>query len=77
MILSIYQLSINAKVVLLTTFIHKERRMLGFLFKKEISKTESINEFYAKLKELYPEDSISDNRKEELSLMISQYGYLQ
>ena len=50
--------------------------MLGFLFKKEISKTESINEFYAKLKELYPEDSISDNRKEELSLMISQYGYL-
>ena len=50
--------------------------MLDFLFKKEVSASESINDFYSKLKELYPFDSISDERKEYLKSTMQKYGYL-
>ena len=50
--------------------------MLDFLFKKEVSVSDSINNFYSSLKELYSFDSISDERKEYLKSLMSKYGYL-
>ena len=50
--------------------------MLDFLFKKEVSTAELLNDFYSQLKELYSFDSISDERKESLKTTMSTYGYL-
>ena len=50
--------------------------MLDFLFKKETSAVESLNEFYSKLKEMYSFDSISDERKELLKSTMNKFGYL-
>lgn len=50
--------------------------MLDFLFKKETSASESLNEFYSKLKEMYSFDSITDERKDFLKSTVSKFGYL-
>ena len=50
--------------------------MLSFLFKREISSAGILNEFYSKLKEIYPLESISDERKEYLKSEMLKYGYL-
>ena len=50
--------------------------MLNFLFKKEVSAEETLNNFYSKLKELYSFDSISDERKDYLKTTMAKYGYL-
>ena len=50
--------------------------MLDFLFKKEVSAVDNLNNFYSSLKELYPFDSISDERKEYLKSTMEKYGYL-
>ena len=51
---------------------------MGFLFfnKKdtEISKDTRLNEIYTNLKKSYPE--VSPERREELSKLIKEYGYL-
>lgn len=50
--------------------------MLDFLFKKETSSYESLNEFYSKLKEMYSFDSISEERKASLKSTMEKFGYL-
>lgn len=50
--------------------------MLDFLFKKEASAVDNLNNFYSSLKELYPFDSITDGRKDYLKSEMTQYGYL-
>ncbi|MCQ2754300.1 MAG: hypothetical protein MJ231_04535 [bacterium] len=50
--------------------------MLGFLFKRETSCLESVNEFYSKLKGLYSFDNITYERKEYLKSEMEKYGYL-
>jgi len=51
--------------------------MLGFLFKKETENScEALNSFYAKLREMYSFDSISEDRKEYLKEEMAHYGYL-
>ena len=50
--------------------------MLNFLFKKETSSAEILNNFYAQLKELYSFDSISEDRKDYLKSQMDKYGYL-
>lgn len=50
--------------------------MLNFLFKKEASAVDNLNNFYSSLKELYPFDSITDGRKDYLKSEMTQYGYL-
>lgn len=51
--------------------------MLQFLFKKETeSSCDLMNNFYSKLREMYPFDSISEERKEYLKSQMSHYGYL-
>lgn len=50
--------------------------MLDFLFKKEVSFSDSVNNFYSVLKGLYPLDSISEERKELLKSTMTKYGYL-
>jgi len=50
--------------------------MLDFLFKKEVSASEALNNFYAKLKEIYSFDSITEERKDYLKTTMSKYGYL-
>ena len=50
--------------------------MLDFLFKKEVSAIERLNDFYDKLKELYPFSSISDERKDYLKSTMAKFGYL-
>lgn len=50
--------------------------MLDFLFKKEVSVSESLNNFYAELRKLYSFDSISDERKDYLKTTMAKYGYL-
>lgn len=50
--------------------------MLDFLFKKETTKDELLNSTYSKLKEIYKYDEISIERKEYLSDLLNQYGYL-
>ena len=50
--------------------------MLEFLFKKEVSSAEVLNDFYSKLKDMFSFDSISDERKEYLKSTMNKYGYL-
>jgi len=53
--------------------------MFGFLFKKnkhELGKSEELNEFYSKLKELYKVDKIPSKRKKLLKKEIEEFGYL-
>ena len=50
--------------------------MLNFLFKKEVDKAESLNNFYSVLREMYSFESISDARKDYLKTTMAQYGYL-
>ena len=50
--------------------------MLDFLFKKEVSSAEILNDFYSKLKEIYSFDSISEKRKKELKSSMKKFGYL-
>ena len=50
--------------------------MLNFLFKKEVSAVDNLNNFYSSLKELYSFNSISDERKEYLKSTMEKYGYL-
>ena len=50
--------------------------MLDFLFKKEVSASEALNNFYSNLKDLYSFDSISEERKEYLLSTMETYGYL-
>ena len=50
--------------------------MLEFLFKKEVSSAEVLNDFYSKLKEMFSFDSISDERKEYLKSTMNKFGYL-
>ena len=53
--------------------------MLEFLFGKKNSnqndKIIKLNKIYAALKENYPEERISDDRKNELRSLIKKYGY--
>ena len=58
------------------THLYKEIRMLDFLFKKELSASESLNNFYSKLREMYSFESISDERKDYLKSTMAKYGYL-
>lgn len=50
--------------------------MLDFLFKKEVSASESLNNFYSALRSLYNFDSISEERKDYLKTLMAKYGYL-
>ena len=51
--------------------------MLAFLFKKETENAcEKLNSFYSELKEMYPFDLISDERKEYLKSQMETFGYL-
>ena len=50
--------------------------MLKFLFKKEVSSAELLNDFYSKLREMYSFESISDERKDYLKSTMAKYGYL-
>lgn len=50
--------------------------MLNFLFKKEVSTIEVLNDSYSKLKELYSFESIAEDRKEYLQSMMDKYGYM-
>ena len=55
----------------------KENPMLAFLFKKESTNAcEKLNTFYSQLKEMFPFDSIADERKEYLASQMNRYGYL-
>jgi hypothetical protein len=46
--------------------------MLDFLFKKEVSASETINNFYSAIKKLYPNDSISAERKDYLKGLMDK-----
>lgn len=54
--------------------------MLNFLFKKEEKKKTKndveLNEIYAKLKQIYQFDQISDDRKAYLKALVEKYQYL-
>lgn len=55
--------------------------MLNFLFNKKEEKKNTfgpseLNDIYAKLKELYKVDEISEERKKELKESVEKYGYL-
>ena len=50
--------------------------MLEFLFKKETSCVELLNNFYSKLREMYSFETISEERKEYLKTTMTKYGYL-
>ncbi len=51
--------------------------MLAFLFKKDVeNECESLNSFYAKLKDLYSFNFISEERKEYLKSLMEKFGYL-
>ena len=50
--------------------------MLNFLFKKEMSSAEILNDFYSKLKELYSFETISEERKNYLASTMEKFGYL-
>ena len=63
-IILIYKNYIQQSQIILD--IHKEKKMLDFLFKKETSNAELLNDFYSKLREMYSFESISDERKEYL-----------
>ena len=50
--------------------------MLNFLFKRETSSSELVNDFYSKLREMFSFESISDERKDYLKSTMAKYGYL-
>ncbi len=51
--------------------------MLAFLFKKETENAcEKLNSFYSALKEMFPSDSIPEDRKEYLKSQMENFGYL-
>ena len=52
--------------------------MLEFLFKKknDSKRTEAVNSMYTALKSLYNTDNISAERKEYLSNLMKEYGYI-
>ena len=50
--------------------------MLSFLFKKETSCAENLNEFYSKLREIYSFETISEERKEYLKSTMAKFGYM-
>ncbi|MBR1776073.1 hypothetical protein IJ750_03245 [bacterium] len=51
--------------------------MLEFLFKKETENTtDALNSFYSKLREMYPFELISEERKEYLKSQMTRFGYL-
>ena len=50
--------------------------MLSFLFKKETSSAEILNDFYSKLRELYSFETISEERKDYLKSTMAKYGYM-
>ena len=50
--------------------------MLDFLFKKETSSAEILNNFYSQLREMYSFESISEERKEYLKSTMAKYGYM-
>ena len=50
--------------------------MLDFLFKKETSSAEILNDFYSKLREMYSFESISEERKDYLKTTMSKFGYM-
>ncbi len=50
--------------------------MLSFLFKKETSSAEILNDFYSKLREMYSFETISEERKDYLKSTMSKYGYM-
>ena len=52
------------------------KSMLDFLFKKETTSAELLNDFYSKLREMYSFESISDERKEYLKSTMDKFGYL-
>jgi len=56
--------------------LRKENAMLDFLFKKEVAESESLNNFYKSLCEIYPSTSIPEERKVYLTSMMEKYGYL-
>ena len=50
--------------------------MLSFLFKKETSSAQILNDFYSKLREMYSFESISEERKDYLKSTMAKYGYM-
>ena len=52
--------------------------MLDFLFKKknETNRSQSLNEFYSKLKTIYDTSSIPEERKSYLLDLMNKYGYI-
>ena len=50
--------------------------MLSFLFKKETSSADLLNDFYSRLREIYSFESISEERKDYLKSTMAKYGYL-
>ena len=50
--------------------------MLNFLFKKETSSAEILNNFYSKLREIYSFETISEDRKDYLKSTMAKYGYM-
>lgn len=50
--------------------------MLDFLFKKETTSAELLNDFYSKLREMNSFESISEERKEYLKSTMDKFGYL-
>ena len=51
--------------------------MLAFLFKNDVeNECEALNNFYAKLKDMYSFNFISDERKEYLKSLMERFGYL-
>ncbi len=50
--------------------------MLNFLFKRETSSAEILNEVYSKLRELYSFETISEERKDYLKSTMAKFGYM-
>ena len=59
-----------------TYFIEQGDAMLSFLFKKNVTTSDTLNDFYTIIKELFSFDSISDERKDYLKSTMKKYGYL-
>ena len=50
--------------------------MLSFLFKKETSSVDNLNDFYSQLREMYSFETISAERKDYLKSTMAEYGYM-
>ena len=50
--------------------------MLSFLFKKETSSVDNLNDFYSQLREMYSFETISAERKDYLKSTMAKYGYM-